>query len=43
MTHTILEFASPATTLALAGRKGMNLAELARASFPVPPGFLIST
>src|SRR6185503_20338310 len=38
-----LPFNSPNTTLALAGGKGMNLAELVRAGFPVPPGFIITT
>ncbi len=38
-----LPFTSPAASLALAGGKGLNLAELARAQFPVPPGFIITT
>ena len=38
-----LPFTSPDTTLALAGGKAMNLAELVRAGFPVPPGFIITT
>ncbi|HSF80381.1 MAG TPA: PEP/pyruvate-binding domain-containing protein [Anaerolineales bacterium] len=39
----ILPFTSPAATLASVGGKGANLARLARAGFPVPPGFIIST
>src|SRR6266516_1070089 len=30
-------------SLALAGGKGANLGEMARAGFPVPPGFCITT
>jgi pyruvate,water dikinase len=44
MTHTtILPLDSPDATLANAGGKGMNLAKLARASLPVPPGFIVTT
>jgi len=43
MPNTILPFTSADSTLALAGGKGMNLASLARAGFPVPPGFIITT
>jgi pyruvate,water dikinase len=39
----ILLFSSAETTLARAGGKGANLADLARAGFPVPPGFIVST
>lgn len=39
----ILPFDSQDTTLAKVGGKGMNLSLLTRASFPVPPGFLITT
>ncbi len=34
---------SPGATLELTGGKAANLSRLARASFPVPPGFVIST
>ncbi|HZD39208.1 MAG TPA: PEP/pyruvate-binding domain-containing protein, partial [Terriglobales bacterium] len=40
---TILSFSSPEATLEKAGGKGANLALLAQAGFPVPPGFIIST
>jgi rifampicin phosphotransferase len=43
MPNPILPFTSPDSTLALAGGKGMNLSILARAGFPVPPGFIITT
>lgn len=44
MPHTsILPLDSPDATLANAGGKGMNLARLARAGLPVPPGFIIAT
>jgi pyruvate,water dikinase len=44
MTHTtILPLDSPNATLANAGGKAMNLARLARAGLPVPPGFIIAT
>ena len=39
----ILPLASPLATLETTGGKGANLARLARAGFPVPDGFLIST
>jgi pyruvate,water dikinase len=39
----ILPFTSSDSTLALAGGKGQNLAELVRAGFPVPPGFIVAT
>ncbi len=38
-----LPLASPEATLAAVGGKGTNLARLARAGFPVPPGFLLTT
>jgi pyruvate,water dikinase len=44
MTHsTILPLDSPGATLAVAGGKGANLAQLARAGFPVPGGFIVIT
>lgn len=39
----VIPFDSPAATLQTAGGKGLNLARLTRAGFPVPPGFLVST
>lgn len=39
----ILPLASGAATLPLVGGKGANLARLARAGYPVPDGFLITT
>lgn len=39
----LLPLDSPAATLADAGGKGMNLAALARAGFPVPAGFIVAT
>jgi phosphohistidine swiveling domain-containing protein len=39
----ILPLSSADTTLALAGGKGSNLAELVRAAFPVPGGFIVTT
>ncbi len=39
----ILPFDSENATLAAAGGKGANLAELTRAGFDVPPGYLITT
>lgn len=39
----ILAFHSPEATLDTVGGKGANLAELTRAGFAVPPGFLITT
>src|SRR5574341_258291 len=43
MTKYILPFSSTEATLALVGGKGANLAELARAGFAVPPGFIVTT
>ncbi len=43
VTDYILSFSSTEATLARAGGKGANLAVLARAGFPVPPGFIITT
>ena len=40
---TILPLDSPDASLANAGGKAMNLARLARAGLPVPPGFIIAT
>lgn len=39
----ILGMDSPDVTLAACGGKGINLARLLRAGFPVPPGFVLST
>ena len=39
----ILPLTSPDATLANAGGKAMNLARLARAGLPVPPGFIVAT
>jgi pyruvate,water dikinase len=39
----ILSLDSPDATLANAGGKAMNLAKLARAGLPVPPGFIVAT
>ena len=39
----VLSFHSTDANLQAAGGKGMNLGILARAGFPVPPGFIIST
>ncbi len=39
----ILPLTSLDATLANAGGKGMNLARLARAGLPVPPGFIVAT
>lgn len=41
--RSIVPLDSGAATLALVGGKGANLARLARAGFPVPAGFLITT
>ena len=41
--HWILPFDTPDVSLADAGGKGINLSRMARAGFPVPPGFIIST
>jgi pyruvate,water dikinase len=44
MTHTtILPLDSPDAALANAGGKALNLARLARAGLPVPPGFIVTT
>jgi pyruvate,water dikinase len=44
MTHTtILPLDSPDAALANAGGKALNLARLARAGLPVPPGFIVAT
>src|SRR5438067_703981 len=43
MPNVLLPFTSSDSTLALAGGKGMNLPSLARAGFPAPPGFIITT
>lgn len=40
---SLLPLDSPLATLQLAGGKGANLARLARAGFPVPPGWFITT
>ncbi len=40
---TILSLDSPHATLATAGGKATNLARLARAGLPVPPGFIVTT
>ncbi len=39
----ILPLAATGASLAVAGGKGANLARLAAAGFPVPPGFLLTT
>lgn len=39
----ILSLDSAHASLAAAGGKGLNLARLVRAAFPVPPGFIVST
>lgn len=39
----ILDFDDSDATLATVGGKGANLAKLARADLPVPPGFLVTT
>lgn len=41
--NALLALDSPTATLALVGGKGANLAKLARANFPVPGGFLVTT
>lgn len=43
MANLVLPFDSPEATLAVAGGKGTNLGRLARAGFPVPSGFIVST
>src|SRR5437763_17071741 len=42
MTYILL-FDTPGAALATVGGKGANLAELTRAGFTVPPGFLVTT
>jgi pyruvate,water dikinase len=39
----MLPLDSPLATLEVAGGKGTSLSELARAGFPVPPGFVVGT
>jgi phosphohistidine swiveling domain-containing protein len=39
----LLPFDAPTLTLPVAGGKGTNLVRLARAGFPVPPGFVVTT
>ena len=39
----ILSLDTQQASLSLAGGKGANLARLAHAGFPVPPGFILST
>lgn len=43
MVDYILSFTSPQVTLAHAGGKGTNLAELIKAGFAVPNGFIVTT
>src|SRR3970282_450534 len=43
LTTFSLPFGSQDATCAMVGGKGTNLGRLARAGFPVPPGFLITT
>lgn len=43
MSKYILPLSSPETTLSRSGGKGANLAELVRAGFTVPPGFIVTT
>lgn len=43
MSTYVLPFSSNESTLAHAGGKGANLAELAHAGFAVPPGFIVTT
>lgn len=43
MAKYILSFSSTEATLVRVGGKGANLAELVRAGFPVPPGFIVIT
>ena len=43
MTALVLPIDSTESTLAIVGGKGANLSRIARAGFPVPPGFLITT
>ena len=39
----IIPFTSTRATLQAAGGKGVNLARLTQAGFPVPPGFIVPT
>jgi len=39
----VQNFSSPGATLEETGGKGVNLCRMARAGFPVPPGFVITT
>lgn len=45
MTTTVIDWRDRASVVGLAecGGKGLNLARLSRAGFPVPPGFIITT
>ena len=43
MQKTILPFNVDTITLDQAGGKGLNLSKTARAGFPVPPGFILTT
>jgi rifampicin phosphotransferase len=43
MAPFILPLRSSAATLATVGGKGENLSQLARAEFPVPAGFVVTT
>jgi phosphoenolpyruvate synthase/pyruvate phosphate dikinase len=42
MATCIFPFSAGGATLALVGGKGENLVDMARAGFPVPPGFIIT-
>ncbi len=42
-TISVIPFDSPVATLEMAGGKGLNLARLTRAGFPVPRGFIVPT
>jgi phosphohistidine swiveling domain-containing protein len=43
VTHSLILSFDAALSLATAGGKGENLAHMARAGFPVPPGFVVAT
>ncbi len=43
MKPTILSFTDPSITLETAGGKGLSLARMSGAGFPVPPGFILTT
>src|SRR5512133_1198738 len=43
MSSYVIHSLSHETSLAQAGGKGKSLSELARAGFPVPPGYVITT